>query len=100
MFLSWLSKVYSSDESASYGRIISTISFFVMLLIHLTVAINPHGIFTTLTYIKQLTDYLFYLVIGGYSVASIKEVVRIIWAKWSGKEPPEETTKEETTETK
>ena len=77
----WLGKVYSDDQSASFGRIISTVSFIVMVLLHIAILINPHQIFTNFKYVDKITDNLFYLTIGGYSVSSIKEVVNIIFAK-------------------
>lgn len=81
MFLSWLSKVYSDDVSASFGRLISTAAFIVMIILHIVILINPWKIFTNFTYVGKLTDYLFYLTVGGYSVSSIKEIAHVIFAK-------------------
>jgi hypothetical protein len=81
MFLNWLSKVYSDDVSASFGRLISTAAFAIMILLHIVILINPWKIFTNFTYVGKFTDYLFYLTIGGYSVSSIKEIAHVIFAK-------------------
>jgi len=81
--LAWLSKLYSDDTSASFGRVISTLSFLVMIALHLVILVNPHGWFTNFSFVKQLTDYLFYLTIGGYSAAVIKEIAHVIFAKLS-----------------
>ncbi len=81
LLTTWLGKVYSDDQSASFGRLISTASFIIMILLHIAILINPYKIFTNFTYVDKITDYLFYLTVGGYSVSSIKEVVHIIFAK-------------------
>ena len=86
MFLSWISKVLaSSDENASFGHVIATASFLVLVILHIIILINPWKIFTNFTYVSKLTDYLFYCIIGGYSVSSIKELIHVICAKFGVK---------------
>ena len=83
MFLSWVGKVLaSSDESASFGHVVAAASFIILILLHITILINPWKMFTNFTYIGKLTDYLFYLTVGGSSVSSIKEIVHVIFAKF------------------
>lgn len=83
----WLKKVYSEASDASYGRVISTASFIVFVILNVSIAINPCSIFDTLTYIQQVNDYLFYLILGGYSITILKDLVKIVMARFNVKLP-------------
>ena len=65
----------SSSPDASYGRVISACAFVSMLLLHVLFSINPHGIFTAVNNQPQVLQYLFLLVISGYSITSAKDIV-------------------------
>jgi hypothetical protein len=80
--LKWLKRVYSEHSDSSYGRLISTASFVVFVVLNWCVAVNPWKIFDTLTYIPQVNDYLFYLVLGGYSITILKDIAKIIMARF------------------
>jgi hypothetical protein len=80
--LHWWKKVYSTNTDASYGRVISTAAFIAFITLNWCIAVNPWKIFDTLTYISQVNDYLFYLVLGGYSITMLKDVIKLIAARF------------------
>jgi hypothetical protein len=71
----WWRNLMSSSPEASYGRVISACAFISLLLLHIVFSINPHGIFTAIGNQPQVLQYLFILVISGYSVTSAKDMV-------------------------
>lgn len=73
----------SSSPDASYGRVISACAFVAMITLHILFSINPHGIFTAVGNQPQVLQYLFILVISGYSVTSAKDMVPQISAMFS-----------------
>jgi hypothetical protein len=71
----WWKKIFSSSPDASYGRAISASAFISLLALHILFSINPHGLFTVVNNQPQVLQYLFILVISGYSVTSAKDIV-------------------------
>lgn len=69
----------SSNPDASYGRLISLLSFIVFNLYYILVSINPKGIFSNSAYHTKMFEYLFYLVLGGYSLTTGKDILLGIW---------------------
>lgn len=65
----------SCSPDASYGRMISAAAFVAFLTLHVLFSVNPQGIFTAVGNQPQVLQYLFILVISGYSVTSAKEII-------------------------
>jgi hypothetical protein len=65
----------SSSPDASYGRFISANAFVVLIALHILFSINPHNIFSAVENQAQVLQYLFILVISGYSVTAAKDVI-------------------------
>lgn len=75
----FLKRIMSANPEASYGRLISLMSFIVFNLYYLLVTINPKGIFSNTTYNAKMFEYLFYLVLGGYGLTTGKDILMGIW---------------------
>lgn len=87
----FLAKTISSNPEASYGRLISLMSFVVFNLLYILVTLNPKGIFTNQVYTAKMFDYLFYLVLGGYGLTTGKDILTGIWPfnKLKKEDPPQ-----------
>ena len=85
---SWVKGILSSNPEASYGRLISALSFIVFVLFYLLVAINPWHIITVMTYNSEIFRYLFYLILGGYSITAGKDLIINSFEKVFGKATP------------
>lgn len=84
----FIRKLYSSAPDASYGRVLSTLAFAVMVLGNLWIAWNPWGLLKAFTYVPQINQYLFYLALGGYSVTVLKEILGHIFPQASDSPDP------------
>lgn len=73
--LGFLKRVMSSDPEASYGRAISACAFVSLLALHIIFSINPYSWFKVVENQPQVLQYLFILVISGYSITSAKDMV-------------------------
>lgn len=67
--------LFSSSPDASYGRFISANAFVALILLHVLFSVNPHNWFTSVGNQPQVLQYLFILVISGYSVTAAKDVI-------------------------
>jgi len=79
--INWLKSVYGIDDSASFGKAISTLAFICLVCINILIMINPYDVFKKFEFTKEINQYLFCLTIGGYSVSSVKEIVKSIFGK-------------------
>jgi hypothetical protein len=70
----FIKRIFSSDPTASYGRLISAISFALMLIFHVLIMVLPKSIFVNLEYQSQVLSYLFYLTLAGYGITSLKSM--------------------------
>jgi len=75
----WLKHLYSDAPDASYGRVLSTLAFLVMILGNLWIMANPWGLLKTLSYVPQINQYLFILTVSGYSITVAKEILAHIF---------------------
>jgi hypothetical protein len=73
--VNWFRKLISSSPEASYGRLISFLSFIVFNIYFVLISINPHHLFTNLAYTSEVFHYLFYLILAGYSITALKEAL-------------------------
>ena len=84
--LDWLKSVFSDDSSASFGRIISIISFACMLVTHMLILKYPQLVTDkTQPLIQEFMRYCFTLAAGGYSVTKFGETLSGLWPNIFGK---------------
>lgn len=77
--LTWIKQVLSSNEDASFGRILSGTSFFILVIIHLLVLYNPYSLIKNPSFIPLLTDKLFYLASLAYGFTKISDISKTIF---------------------
>ena len=83
--IGWLDKFFKVANDSSYGRFISFLAFLSLIALNVSIAINPHGIFRQLALIPQVNLYLLYLILGGYSITVLKDIVRAVASSFGGK---------------
>jgi hypothetical protein len=82
----WIKKVLSSSEDASYGRILSGMSFISLILLHILVMYNPWLLLKNTSFVPLLTDKLFYLASLAYGFTKISDISKTIFAHIDNKD--------------
>ena len=83
--ISWVSRALSNLPDASYGRLLSILSYFTLLGLNILIAINPKHIITNFQFLDKFQFYLFVLILAGYSITSFKDILTMITVKLTNK---------------
>lgn len=73
--MNYLKSLFSSDPSASFGRVLSIAAFIVFIIFSLLLLTNPWGMIKVATYAETILRDLFLMVSLGYGITSSKEAI-------------------------